>query len=62
MNATIILGIVIALCIIVGIVSIYFWGADNPVEEVCEDIIKKETGVDIDLSPGTPPSSKVNPH
>lgn len=27
---------------------------DNPVEEVAEDIIKKETGVDVDLSPNSP--------
>lgn len=27
---------------------------DNPVEEKCEEVIKKETGLDIDLTPKTP--------
>ena len=27
---------------------------DNPVEEVVEDVIKHETGADIDLSPESP--------
>lgn len=34
----------------------YFFKAkdDNPVEEIAEEVIKKETGVDIDLSPNSP--------
>jgi len=31
---------------------------DNPVEEKCEDIIKKETGIDIDLTPRSPEKEK----
>lgn len=27
---------------------------DNPVEEIAEDVIKKHTGVDVDLSPSSP--------
>ena len=27
---------------------------DNQVEEACEEVIKKQTGFDIDLSPSTP--------
>ncbi len=27
---------------------------DNPIEEIAEEIIKKETGADVDLSPSTP--------
>lgn len=49
-----------ALAVIIGIISIYFFGKDNPVEEACEDIIKKETGADIDLSPDSPESGKEN--
>ncbi len=52
-NSTIAL-IIIILAIIVGIISYYIWGPDNEVEELCEDAIKKETGVDVDLTPGTP--------
>lgn len=35
---------------IMGAVSIYFLGANNPVEEACEKIIEAETGVDIHLT------------
>lgn len=27
---------------------------DNPVEEACEEVIRKETGIDVDLTPSTP--------
>ena len=47
-------GILIAIVAgIVGIASFYFLGADNPVEEEMENIIKDETGIKIDLSPTT---------
>lgn len=37
----------------IGLGSVYFFKLqpDNKVEEVAEDLIKDETGVDIDLSP-----------
>lgn len=53
--------IIVSICVIISFISYYFWGSDNPVEEACEGIIKDETGVDIDLSPGSPektPSAK----
>ncbi len=34
-----------------GITYYYHLPADNPVEQVAEEVIKYETGVDIDLSP-----------
>lgn len=47
--------LIIASCAgLVWLMSFYFWGSDNPVEEACEDIVKAETGVGIDLTPGTP--------
>jgi hypothetical protein len=27
---------------------------DNPIEEISEDILKHETGIDIDFTPSTP--------
>ena len=43
---------VIALYVgILGYYSTLFFGDDNPVEEVAEEIIKIETGLDIDLTP-----------
>lgn len=54
MNKMLILGVVSSISVVIGLVSIYFLGRDNPVEEACEEIIKDETGVDIDLTPGTP--------
>ncbi len=31
---------------------------DNPIEEIAEEVIEKETGVDIDLSPNSPEKLK----
>lgn len=49
---------IILATIIIGLLSAYFWYQDNPVEEVSEEIIKTQTGVDIDLSPQTLEVSK----
>ena len=45
----------VAGSVIVGLGSVYLlkMKPDNPIEEVAEDIIKKETGVNIDLTPFT---------
>lgn len=47
---------IIALAAIVGLGSVYFlkMKPDNAIEEISEEVIKKETGVDIDLSPTSP--------
>jgi len=43
---------VIALYVgILGYYSTVLLGDDNPIEEISEEIIKKETGIDIDLTP-----------
>jgi len=46
---------VIALYVgILGYYSTVLLGDDNPVEEISEEIIKEETGLDIDLTPSSP--------
>jgi hypothetical protein len=52
MQKLLITGAIIATVTVLGLASRYFLGADNPVEEVCEDVIQNETGAEIDLSPG----------
>ena len=41
-----------------GVMSIIWLGQDNPAEELCEEVIKAQSGMDIDLSPATPETSK----
>lgn len=43
--------VVVIIAVVIGIVSIKFFGNDNPIEEAAESVIKSETGIDIDLSP-----------
>lgn len=53
--------VLISVAIVVGIIGYtthFFLGDDNPIEESCEEIIKDTTGMDIDLTPGSP--EKVN--
>ncbi len=52
--SVILVSIIVAIAATVGCLSYYIGGSDNKVEEACEEIIKVETGEDIDLSPGTP--------
>lgn len=54
LGSLIIISIVVGICLVGGLASTYFLGDDNPVEEVAEEVIKKETGMDVDLSPATP--------
>jgi hypothetical protein len=49
----IIVSIIVAIAAAIGIGSQIFSSPDNQVEEVCEEVIKLETGADIDLSPST---------
>lgn len=42
---------VVVAAIIIGILSGYFWYQDNPIEEIQEKVIEKETGIDVDLTP-----------
>lgn len=54
MECGIVLLVIMVISIGLGITSYFFWGADNPVEQVCEKVIEEETGVKIDLSPELP--------
>ena len=45
---------VVLVCTAGGVISGYFLGHDNKIEEVAEVLIQKETGVALDLSPSTP--------
>ncbi len=41
----------LAIIILLGFFSTYLLGDDNPIEELSEEFIKEETGLDIDLTP-----------
>jgi hypothetical protein len=43
----------ILLVVLMGVVSTYVLGDDNAIEEYSEEIIKEETGLDIDLTPNS---------
>jgi len=49
--ATVVIVTVVGLCLGVGLVSKYWLGPDNVIEETAEKIIDAETGIDIDLTP-----------
>ena len=46
--------IVLGVLVVVGFLSSRFLGHDNLIEESAEYAIEAHTGVDIDLSPGSP--------
>lgn len=50
-KAHLMIAAIVLAAIITGLVSIHYMGNDNPIEEVAEEIIEKEIGVKIDLSP-----------
>ena len=47
--------LIVAGSLFVGVCSVYLlkMKPDNQVEEVCEKIVKEETGLDLDLTPGS---------
>lgn len=45
---------IISICVIGGVISRTFYGPDNYIEEFAEDVIQKQTGINLDLSPSTP--------
>ena len=56
-----VIGIIIAVVAAgIGLGSYYWFGADNPIEEECEKVIKDETGLDVDLSPNSTPTTSQN--
>jgi len=55
MYTKLIASVIVGISMLIGVVSSKFIGKkDNIVEEVAEQIIEEVTGMDIDLSPGTP--------
>ena len=53
--------IIVTVSLTVGLVSRHFIKKDdNPIEELAEEIIKQETGIDIDLSPDSPEEKDAN--
>jgi len=50
----IVIGTIVVICALGGYISSKFMGNDNAVEELAEDVIEDNTGVKIDLSPGSP--------
>jgi hypothetical protein len=45
---------IVAAAVIIGLLSAYFWYQDNPVEEISEEIIREEIGINLDLTPKSP--------
>ena len=50
---TILKAAIIISCAIIGIATtaLFKMAPDNPIEEICEQVIKVETGIDVDLTP-----------
>jgi hypothetical protein len=44
---------ILVVALVAGYASSHFLGEDNPVEEAAEEVIESQTGMDIDLSPGS---------
>ena len=42
--------IVVALCVVIGVLSVVDLKGDNPIENAASAIINKELGTDIDIS------------
>ena len=42
-------GLVVALCVFIGVLSVIDLGADNPVEKEAEAIITQETGATVNM-------------
>lgn len=43
--------IVVAVSAVIGLCSTLYLGKDNPIEQAAEEVIKSETGINIDLTP-----------
>jgi hypothetical protein len=52
--SVIIVSVIVSIAATIGFISYFVAGPDNKVEEVCEEVIKIETGKDVDLSPNDP--------
>lgn len=48
---TVTIVVVLVATVLFGLVSQFFYGNDNAFEQAAEQVIEKETGMKIDLSP-----------
>ena len=48
--------LILAGAVLAGLGSVYVFKMkpDNPIEETAEEVIKKESGIDVDLTPDSP--------
>ncbi len=55
-------GLIIGAAAVIGAASTYVFKLkpDNPIEQIAEEVIQKETGVVVDLSPESVDSLKDN--
>lgn len=59
MSSFIVIAVVVSLACIVGYLTQHLTRKDDtPIEEACEEVIKEQTGIDIDLSPSSPEAKK----
>ena len=59
--SVILVSVIVAIAATIGCLSYYISGPDNKVEEACEEIIKIETGSNIDLTPSSPEKVEEKP-
>lgn len=48
------LALIVCVCLVVSLIARKFLGDDNVIEETAEDIVKQQTGLDVDFSPENP--------
>lgn len=61
MNIHILMIVIVAIMAIAGIVSVKYFGDNNPIEKAVEAVIKDETGLSVNLDSSAPsPSSPSN--
>lgn len=52
--SVVIIIVIVAAVAIGGAISSKYLGDDNMVEEISEEIVETQTGIEVDLSPKTP--------
>ena len=48
--------VIVAFALVIGIMSVKFFGNDNPIEEAAEEVIKEETGLNVNLDNSPAPA------
>jgi hypothetical protein len=47
--------LIVIISLIIGYVSVFFLGSNNPIEISVEEVIKEETGISLELIPDSKP-------